>query len=243
MKLVDGINNKEEINELDDIFIRYWHNGKPTHYFVSPTNNGVYSEISGKKLKPSIKNGYHEYHLYIDGLKITKTYNNLIGLTALIGDKRPELTEVDHINGDKSDNDYKRLEWVTHGENNRRARINGQNPSLVGENNGYCKYSVELLAECVHLLLIGKSIVEVSDITSVPTRELYSLINGRRKDVANGVEFPETIYSHPHKNKRATTDEVRGVRVLRSQGLTARQISERLNIPIQKVYNIFYYKR
>lgn len=243
MKLIDKLSSEIELL-YPNLYIRYWHDGKPTHYFIGPTNNGVYSELTGKLLKYSIgRSGYMEYHLYIDGKKITKTYNNLVGLTALYNNDPENKTEVDHLYGDKMDNDYRKLEWVTHAENNRRARKTGLNPPLVGENNGTCVYSKEELEECVQLLLNGKTVKEVSELTDTPTRIIYGLIAGKRPDVTSGVKFPDTVYTHKQKNKRATPEEVAEVRRLREQGLTAPVIARRLNIPLQKVYNIYYYKR
>lgn len=228
---------------IEDVFVRYYHNGKPTHYLVSPTNKGVYSEITRKMLKPSIKNGYHEYHLYIDGVKVTKTYSNLIGHVVLRNDNPEILTDIDHINGCKSDNDFRRLEWVTHAENNRRARKIGLNPPLRGEASGSCIYPDVVVRRCVNLLLSGKTIREVSTITQIPTGFIYGLVNGRRPDITNGITFPDTIYKHPQRNKKASKELVEKVRELHGKGMTAPEISKELGIPKQQVYNIYYYKR
>lgn len=229
---------------IPNLYIRYWHEGKPTEYFIGPTNNGVYSMKSNKLLTPSIKpNGYVEYHLYIDGIKVTKTYNNLIGLTALPNDDPIHKTEVDHLYGNKLDNDYRSLEWVSHGENNRRARKYGQNPPLYGERNGCCKYGIEILSECNYLLRIGYTINDVHEMTTVPKSMLYKLINGGRKDITKGKPFPDTVYSHVQRNKRASKDVIDKVLKLRDKGIKAGDISKILNIPKQQVYNIYYYKR
>ena len=73
------MNNRDELDDLD-LFIRYYHNNEPTHYFVNPVNKGVYSEFTGKLLTPSYKNGYAEYRLRVNGKIISKTYKNLLTL-------------------------------------------------------------------------------------------------------------------------------------------------------------------
>ena len=228
----------------NDVYIRYYHNGVKTDYFIGPVNNGVYSALSGKLLTPSIKNGYHEYHLYINGKKVTKTYNNLIGLTALDNDDPINKTEVDHIYGNKNDNDYKRLEWVTHRENNRRARKTGLNKPLYGENNGYCKYTDAEIEECIEYLLNGCTVQDASTKTGISASTIYGLIDGtKRPELTKGIKFPDSVYAHKQRNKRATNEELEKVRELRKNGLSAKEIAKIMDCDIQKIYNMFYYKK
>lgn len=238
--------HNDDIIYIEDIgeFTRFYYNGEPTNYFVNPINKGVFSNKSKKILKPTIdRNGYVTYTLYVHGHQLVKTYNNLIGCVFLPNDDPENKTDVDHIYGNKLDNDYRKLEWVTHGENNKRARAMGLNPGLCGERNSMCKYTIEVLGECSHLLKIGKSITEVSNLTGVHKSTLYRLVKGKRPDITKDIVYPETIYSHPQKNSRATKEIIDSVMKLRQDGFTAPQISEKLNIETQTVYNIFYYKR
>lgn len=83
-------------------------------------NGDVFSCLSNKKLKPiEDGRGYILYILYANNKRITIGLYRLLCITF-----KPNLdktkTEVDHINGNRSDNRLENLEWVSHRENVRR---------------------------------------------------------------------------------------------------------------------------
>jgi hypothetical protein len=88
----------------------------------------VFSKYSNKYLKHDItKNGYEQVTLFNNGEKIRKKVHRLVAyLFCNPPENYKELT-VNHKDGNKSNNDYKNLEWCTCMYNNRHARETGLN--------------------------------------------------------------------------------------------------------------------
>lgn len=78
----------------------------------------VYSKREGNlhALKPRIHSGYKRVVLYLEeGIPQDFLVHRLIGQAFI--DNPNELTEINHINGNRQDNSIENLEWCTHQEN------------------------------------------------------------------------------------------------------------------------------
>ena len=86
-------------------------------------NGYVVRTTKEKMLKNSIcKLGYSKHHLYIDGRKEYKTHR----LVALAYIPNPENKPcVNHLDGNKLNNNINNLEWCTRSENSRHAYDTG----------------------------------------------------------------------------------------------------------------------
>lgn len=87
-------------------------------------NDGkIFSLKSNKYLKHEItKTGYHQVTLYVNGNKIREKIHRLVAYLFCCPPENYLTLTVDHIDGNKDNNYYTNLEWVTISENNRRAR-------------------------------------------------------------------------------------------------------------------------
>lgn len=113
---------------------RIWRNDKKIifkEYLIS--NDGIVirkshgNQYSSKgSMMPQIKDkaGYLLYNLTIKGSRATKSIlvHRLLWETWI--KKIPKKLEINHIDGNKSNNDLKNLETITHKENIEHARIN-----------------------------------------------------------------------------------------------------------------------
>lgn len=105
------------------------------NYEVSNKGNVRNSETKSVKSQRSNRGGYRRVTLYPSGK--TYTTHRLVMLTF----KNENVKEqIDHIDGDKTNNTLDNLEWVTSQENQRRRSLNPKNKlSYSGEKNAMSK--------------------------------------------------------------------------------------------------------
>lgn len=90
--------------------------------------------IKGKIMTPTINSrGYYGVRLSIDGIGRTAKVHGLVANAFL--DNPQNLVEINHKDGDKSNNHINNLEWSTRQKNIKHAFDNGLN-SNVGSRNG-----------------------------------------------------------------------------------------------------------
>lgn len=93
--------------------------------FYEITKDGrVWSCISNRFMKPTTaSNGYYMVNLSKDNKHRYCTVHRLVALTYL--DNPYNLPQVNHIDGNKQNNDVNNLEWVTNKQNAQHAWDNG----------------------------------------------------------------------------------------------------------------------
>lgn len=128
-KKIKSTNNRYEANKLGQIRMCVTN--------VRNNINGGTRKVGGKVLSPKTKsNGYKEVNLSISPGVTKSFYVHRLVAECFIGDI-PKGLSVNHINGDKSDNNVKNLEIVTYSQNMIHAYLNGLNkpPVVLGSNN------------------------------------------------------------------------------------------------------------
>lgn len=109
------------------------------NYLVSPEGNIMSIDYQGKArcrmIKPFIThNGYQRVLLY------NKEGKRKIFVQRIVAEvycqKNTDGLQVNHINGIKTDNNYKNLEWVTNSENIKHSYDTLKNKASRGENSG-----------------------------------------------------------------------------------------------------------
>ena len=94
-----------------------------------------------KKLNPSFNGkGYLILGLMIDGKRRVISVHRLVALSYIPNPL--SLPEVNHIDGNRSNNNVDNLEWCTHSENIKHS-YKLENRSAVGVNNANCKTNIE----------------------------------------------------------------------------------------------------
>ena len=91
--------------------------------------NGLIFGRSGMFLKYRNKNGYNTVGLQINKKKKMFFVHRLVA-EYFVAPKRGNL-QVNHIDGNKQNNDFRNLEWVTPSQNTKHAYDNGLNKNVI----------------------------------------------------------------------------------------------------------------
>ena len=153
-------------------------NGHEFNYEVS--NVGTVRNVrTGRIVKPRIgSNGYLRVAICDASIKYKKDKGIHQLVMNAFSPASDDSLEINHKNGDKSDNRIENLEWTTHRENMQHARK--YRLFSVGENAGSSKYKEsEIENVCEMLQNGGHTFTEISKITGVSMGVVRSIYTGR----------------------------------------------------------------
>ena len=151
------------------------------NYSVS-TSGEIRNDNTGKiKAPKKSTNGYYAVDLYNSGIRTTCRVHRIVGETYVDNpDMKPQLN---HKDGDKFNNDYTNLEWVTAKENMRHAFKNGlckPNRSMLGKR----KPNAGRHGKPVRIIETGevyKSITECEKAINGNNGHICDCLSGRQK--------------------------------------------------------------
>lgn len=127
--------------------------------------DGTVISKRGREMKPHLNGkGYMILGLRVDGKSKCKSVHRIVAECYL--DNPENLSDVDHIDGDRLNNHISNLRWVTHGDNIKHSyRLN--NRSASGDDNANSKYCEEEIIKVCWLLERGCSCKYVSEMSDV----------------------------------------------------------------------------
>lgn len=161
--------------------------------YKANVNGQIWGEPRKKFLKPKInKYGYHCLTFYKNNKKISVTIHRLIAQTFI---PNPEnKPEVNHIDGNKTNNCVKNLEWVTASENHKHAyRIGLEVPKYGSKNSMYGKGYLRAGDKCPTAKLTNEQANEI--------RRLYSTKKYTQKSVGALFGVSDSVVYWILKNK------------------------------------------
>lgn len=218
-------------------FIRYIHDGIPTKYYISDSGI-IYNAVSNKILNPQLsKKGYLRVGIYINNKYYRLSVHRMVAATYL-GRQYTNHLDVNHIDGDKQNNYYMNLEWVTRSENIKHAFDNRLKIPKVGDDHSETVYSDGLIQTACQLLNSGISPRPVSEKVGIPISYLYTIMRGEsRKQIVNQYLNSDNLHYSKKYRKRDTVLK-KEIKRLYDIGYTPKKIKEKLNIDsIHYIYN------
>lgn len=112
------------------------------------------------------------------GKRYNKSVHRLVASTFI--ENVDEKPQINHIDGNKLNNNISNLEWVTPSENIRHGYSNGLH--LKGESHGMAKYSNKIINNIVELWKTGKyTKSEIGRILNVSTTHTHRIINTNKR--------------------------------------------------------------
>ena len=102
--------------------VKYYKHPEFSNYAAS--KDGDVINVINKKIISKIKNncGYLQFSIYNKNLKKTKTFFQHRFVYEVIKGKIPSHFEIDHVNGNKTDNRIKNLQLLTHQQNIEKSK-------------------------------------------------------------------------------------------------------------------------
>ena len=144
--------------------------------------NGYEYIRKGKELKLSTTNlGYKTVGLTLNGKTITKYVHRLVAESFLSNPHNKP--QINHLNGNKTDNSVSNLEWCTHSENMRHACNNGLTTNTFykhekGEKNPNSKLTKKQVEEIRNRYIPRKySVAKLAREYGVSSSCIYHIIN------------------------------------------------------------------
>lgn len=150
---------------------------------VKSIDRFVKGQIGLRKAKGDLKiptlgkRGYYEIGLNKNSSRKTVKIHRLIALHFI---PNPEnKPHINHIDGNKLNNKINNLEWCTHAENMRHARVNGLNKD-VGETHHNAKLKNSDIIKIRYLRSkFNKTHQEIANIFNVTRKNITSILNNK----------------------------------------------------------------
>lgn len=139
---------------------------------------GVVTDSKGKVRKPSCNGrGYLKVSIKVDGRWTTKSVHRMLAEKYIPNPNN--LSDVDHINGIRTDNRIENLRWISHGGNIKHSFVLG-NRSATGHRNANSKTSEEMVVAICNLLRRGVKQIVVSRTLGVKKHIVYMVASGKQ---------------------------------------------------------------
>lgn len=195
-------------------------------YLIDKSGN-ILSKRLKRHLKTCKASGYDR--LWIegdDGRRAQYLVHRLVAMTYL---ENPENKEqVNHKDGNKSNNHVDNLEWVSRKENMKHAFETGLN-SNVGENNGKARLTENQVLEIYQLCLNGLGNTEIAEIFGI-NKNMVNLIRGKYSWSYLLKDLPDVVR---HNRSPRLTEEQKSLAIeLRNSGKTSKEVSEIMGITL-----------
>ncbi len=211
-----------------------WKRYKQTHYLVSDDGR-VYNETTKNEISIIYSNRYEKVKLQLKNKTHTKAVHRLVAETFL--EKVEGKNEVNHIDGDRRNNNVNNLEWVTHLENMQHASMLRLMSS--GSTHLSAKLSEKDVADIRILFSQGVCDADiVKEFNIGPGTVAKIRYRQTWKDVLPNLKYPEKSTSIHCPTKKLCGEDIPKIRKLHEEGLTNGQIGKKFGVASATISNI-----
>jgi len=190
----------------------------------------VLSQYRGKCLKPFLANGYYKLVLVKDKIQKKHYIHRLVAENFLVSNTTNNI--VNHIDGNRLNNDVSNLEWVTYKGNAQHA-LNVLETLAFGEQS----YNTELTNNQVRKIF-------VDDRTDIEVSKDYNVTRGVISDIKSGRRWGKITEDIIHVRKYNSvkfSDEI--VDKIRVDNRSYKEIKSEYGISYASISNIKHNKR
>ena len=145
---------------IDDNYVDFVYKNIKPIYEINAYGS-VRNKVSGKELKPELNKGYYRYTLRQEDNSYKHLLAHRMVAVTFISDKSETNLQVNHIDGNKLNNNVSNLEWVTASENSRHAHVHGLRQARRGTSSNFNKHNDEFIDFIVDRIKLGYSNDEI----------------------------------------------------------------------------------
>ena len=175
--------------------------------------------------------GYRRINMLIGGEPKGLLIHRIVAMTYLPNPNN--LPEVNHIDGNKSNNHVTNLEWVSRHDNQKHAFMIGLN-SNKGVNNGKAIVTPEIAVDLYNQMLTGMSIKELSSATGYSDSLLFKI-----KTKVTWSEYLKDLPECPRlameTSKKTTVDIQWKIIEMKADKIPTKEIAALLGLTISQV--------
>lgn len=168
---------KFQLKEINLVKEKWYFHPKINNYVIS-IDGEVKNLLTNKILKwHETSQGYYQVNIYYLTKRKTYLIHRLVTETFLFI-KNPELYEVNHMDGNKRNNNINNLEWTTRQENLQHARDNKLFKKQLNETNGRCKITNKEVKDIRELFKLGFKVKEIVKSYNIEQTQVYRILKG-----------------------------------------------------------------
>ena len=213
----------------------YYFNGILTALIIY-SDGSIYRTDKEKFLTPWKNNGgYLNIHICYNGIEIRKSVHQLVAETFI---ENPEnKPQINHIDGNKENNNVENLEWVTQNENMKHAHDTRLATSKQADECHFSKYTrKQVTRACKEIERDNLSMKEISKLTGIPLKTLYEIRSGKIwNSISKNFKFPKRKYKEPDSKMIGISHKTeKKIKKMIKEGYKYREIAKKLNLEWSK---------
>lgn len=197
------------------------------------SDGSIYGK-TGKLLLGKDHGGYRRHGIMIEGKNKHILAHRMVAITFL--DNPENKAEVNHKDGNKSNNNLDNLEWVTREENQQHAFKIGLNTNL-GSANGKAILDENMVLDLYKKMLSGQTPKDLSNSTGISSGILVKIRNKVTWFEVTS-HLPDCPRLTIDKSKQTTDDQRVIILQRKAEGVSTKAICEELKLTVGQVEHV-----